>query len=213
MFLTFFSFFIAFSFFFLSFSFHFSCSSFLWESALPSHGCGNWPIHLRIVGWPFLLVVGGSPSHPSWGSDWPVLLVLGVGLSFSGCESALPLFCGGVRQTFQGREVGPSEVGLALPSWAWPSHGGVAPSLLCWCLAFPSRGEGWPFLLAVWFMPAFCWWWLLLPSCCGGWPSLFGVGGWPFVAVAPCVLRSRSFALPSRGWGWPCLSGCGGWSF
>ena len=75
-------------------------------------------------------------------------------------------------------------------------------------LAFPSWSEGWPFLLAVWSLPVF----LVVVVASSFWlwasPTLCGVGGWPFLGVAPFVLWSGvvdpslsglGMALPSRG--------------
>ena len=95
----------------------------LWELALPFRGCGELAFLLRV--WE-LALVGGLPSHPSWGSAWPVLLVVG----FSGCESARP--SSEVRHSFQEREVG--------PSWGWSWYfllGLGSPSFLRWSCPFP----------------------------------------------------------------------------
>ena len=120
---------------------------FLLRFATPSAGGTSF------LGWdcPSCGVV--APSLSSWGlSFWlssavwcwgpsggSVLLVVGVGLSFSGWDLALPSCCA-VRHSFFGCEVG-SSWGWGwhlLPSCAWRgSYSKVALSLSGWGLAFP----------------------------------------------------------------------------
>ena len=150
--------------FFFSFCFH--CFSYLFLVFSLFFFCGNWPFLLKVGVWRFLLGWRLALCSPGWGWAFliqgvrigPSFLGLWVGLSFSGCESALRLSSKGVL----GWRLGlPCRVGVSLSFSGWT---GVCPAFsglgFCPC-------------------PSFLSWWLPLPSCCGGSPSLFWGGGWP----------------------------------
>ena len=90
----------------------------------------------------------GGLAFPSWDWVWPVLLIVGVGLSFSlpGGNSPFHLAVS-VRHSFW-------EWGVGL-SWVWD--------------------EGWPFLLGVRVGPAFSLLGLAHPSCGWVWPFPFQI--------------------------------------
>ena len=186
--------------FFFSFCFH--CFSYLFLVFSLFFFCGNWPFLLKVGVWRFLLGWRLALCSPGWGWAFliqgvrigPSFLGLWVGLSFSGCESALRL----------------SSKGLPFRSWA----GGWA-CLVGWGLALPSRGGrgfalpsrvwgfalarlscrgGCPFLLAVAVRPPFFGWGLACAFVLwSGVGVLLGVGGWPFL-LGVCLAR------PSCGW-------------